>query len=58
MVRQPQCLANSGAWTNGMPLSMTLGCGPKPPPIFHPPRGGCRADPALHDGGNLLYFSP
>jgi len=40
MVRQPQCLANSGAWTNGMPLSMTLGCGPKPPPIFHPPRGG------------------
>jgi sulfoacetaldehyde dehydrogenase len=27
MVRQPQCLANSGAWTNGMPMSMTLGCG-------------------------------
>jgi sulfoacetaldehyde dehydrogenase len=26
MVRQPQCLANSGAWTNGMPMSMTLGC--------------------------------
>jgi sulfoacetaldehyde dehydrogenase len=28
MIRQPQCLANSGAWTNGMPMSMTLGCGP------------------------------
>jgi len=27
MVRQPQCLANSGAWTNGMPMTMTLGCG-------------------------------
>ena len=27
MVNQPQCLANSGAWTNGMPMSMTLGCG-------------------------------
>ncbi len=27
MVRQPQCLANSGAWTNSMPMSMTLGCG-------------------------------
>ncbi len=27
MIRQPQCLANSGAWTNGMPMSMTLGCG-------------------------------
>lgn len=27
MVRQPQCLANSGAWTNGMPMSLTLGCG-------------------------------
>lgn len=27
MVRQPQCLANSGAWTNGMPFTMTLGCG-------------------------------
>jgi sulfoacetaldehyde dehydrogenase len=27
MVRQPQCLANSGAWFNGMPMSMTLGCG-------------------------------
>jgi sulfoacetaldehyde dehydrogenase len=27
MVRQPECLANSGAWTNGIPMSMTLGCG-------------------------------
>jgi sulfoacetaldehyde dehydrogenase len=27
MVRQPQCLANSGAWTNGMPITLTLGCG-------------------------------
>jgi len=27
MVNQPQCLANSGAWTNGMPFTMTLGCG-------------------------------
>lgn len=27
MVNQAQCLANSGAWTNGMPMSMTLGCG-------------------------------
>ncbi|NLX63049.1 MAG: aldehyde dehydrogenase family protein, partial [Tissierellia bacterium] len=27
MVRQPQCLANSGAWTNGMPMSLSLGCG-------------------------------
>jgi sulfoacetaldehyde dehydrogenase len=27
MVRQPQCLANSGSWTNGMPVTMTLGCG-------------------------------
>jgi sulfoacetaldehyde dehydrogenase len=27
MIRQPQCLANSGAWTNGMPMTMTLGCG-------------------------------
>ncbi|UCB46388.1 MAG: aldehyde dehydrogenase family protein [Spirochaetota bacterium] len=27
MIRQPQCLANSGAWTNGMPMSMSLGCG-------------------------------
>lgn len=27
MIRQPQCLANSGAWTNGMPMSLSLGCG-------------------------------
>lgn len=27
IVNQPQCLANSGAWTNGMPMTMTLGCG-------------------------------
>ncbi|MCX5776867.1 MAG: aldehyde dehydrogenase family protein [Candidatus Firestonebacteria bacterium] len=27
MIRQPQCLGNSGAWTNGMPMTMTLGCG-------------------------------
>ncbi len=27
MVRQPQSLASSGAWTNGMPMSLTLGCG-------------------------------
>jgi sulfoacetaldehyde dehydrogenase len=27
MVNQPQCLANSGAFTNGMPFTMTLGCG-------------------------------
>ena len=27
MIGQPQCLANSGAWTNGMPMSLTLGCG-------------------------------
>jgi len=27
VVNQPQCLANSGAWTNGLPMSMTLGCG-------------------------------
>lgn len=27
MVNQPQCLANSGSWTNGMPLTLTLGCG-------------------------------
>ena len=27
MVRQPQCLANSGAWTNGMPTTLSLGCG-------------------------------
>jgi len=27
MIRQPQCLANSGAWTNSIPMSTTLGCG-------------------------------
>ncbi len=27
MVNQPQCLANSGATTNGMPFTMTLACG-------------------------------
>lgn len=27
MIRQPQALANSGAWTNGMPMTLTLGCG-------------------------------
>lgn len=27
MVRQPQSAGNSGDWTNGMPFSMTLGCG-------------------------------
>jgi sulfoacetaldehyde dehydrogenase len=27
MVNQPQCLANSGAFTNGMPYTMTLACG-------------------------------
>jgi sulfoacetaldehyde dehydrogenase len=27
MVNQPQCLSNSGAWTNGMPTTLTLGCG-------------------------------
>jgi sulfoacetaldehyde dehydrogenase len=27
MVRQPQCLANSGAFTNGMPFTMSLSCG-------------------------------
>jgi sulfoacetaldehyde dehydrogenase len=35
MVRQPQCLPNSWAWTSGMPMSMTLGCGSwgaTPPP--------------------------
>lgn len=26
-INQPQSLANSGAWTNGFPMSMTLGCG-------------------------------
>lgn len=27
MVRQPQCYANSGDWTNGMPFTLSLGCG-------------------------------
>ncbi|MEE8383103.1 MAG: aldehyde dehydrogenase family protein [Thermodesulfobacteriota bacterium] len=27
MVNQPQCLANSGAFTNGMPFTMSLACG-------------------------------
>jgi sulfoacetaldehyde dehydrogenase len=27
MVRQPQCYANSGDWVNGMPFTLTLGCG-------------------------------
>lgn len=27
LVNQPQCLGNSGAWFNGMPMTMTLGCG-------------------------------
>lgn len=27
MVRQPQCLSNAGAWTNGMPMTVILGCG-------------------------------
>lgn len=27
VVNQPQSLANSGAWTNGFPMSMTVGCG-------------------------------
>ncbi len=27
MIRQPQCLANSGAWTNSISMSTTLGCG-------------------------------
>lgn len=26
-VNQAQCLVNSGAWTSGFPMSMTLGCG-------------------------------
>ena len=26
-VNQPQSLVNSGSWTNGFPMSMTLGCG-------------------------------
>jgi len=27
MVRQPHCYGNSGSWDNGMPFTMTLGCG-------------------------------
>jgi len=27
MVRQPQCFGNSGNWDNGMPFTLTLGCG-------------------------------
>lgn len=27
IVRQPQCYANSGDWCNGMPFTLTLGCG-------------------------------
>lgn len=27
IIRQPQCYANSGDWCNGMPFTMTLGCG-------------------------------
>ncbi|NLL61761.1 MAG: aldehyde dehydrogenase family protein [Candidatus Atribacteria bacterium] len=27
MVNQPQCLANSGNWYNGMPFTLSLGCG-------------------------------
>lgn len=27
MVRQAQCYANSGDWVNGMPFTLTLGCG-------------------------------
>ncbi|MFH1761453.1 MAG: aldehyde dehydrogenase family protein [bacterium] len=27
MVRQPQVLANGGFWGNGMPMTLTLGCG-------------------------------
>ena len=27
MVRQPQSKANAGAWTNGMPMTSSLGCG-------------------------------
>ena len=26
-VNAPQCLTNSGSWTSGFPMSMTLGCG-------------------------------
>ena len=27
MVRQPQCYGNSGNWDNGLPFTLTLGCG-------------------------------
>jgi sulfoacetaldehyde dehydrogenase len=27
MVRQPQSKANAGSWTNGMPMTSSLGCG-------------------------------
>ena len=27
IINQPQSLVNSGSWTNGYPMSMTLGCG-------------------------------
>jgi len=27
MIRQPQCYGNTGNWDNGMPFTMTLGCG-------------------------------
>ncbi|MBT7121520.1 MAG: aldehyde dehydrogenase family protein, partial [Clostridia bacterium] len=27
IIRQPQCYANSGDWVNGMPFTLTLGCG-------------------------------
>ncbi len=27
MIRQPQCFGNSGNWDNGMPFTLTLGCG-------------------------------
>ena len=27
MVRQPHCYGNSGNWNNGMPFTLTLGCG-------------------------------
>ena len=27
MVRQPQSKSNAGSWTNGMPMTSSLGCG-------------------------------
>jgi sulfoacetaldehyde dehydrogenase len=27
MVRQPVCFGNSGSWDNGMPFTLSLGCG-------------------------------